>query len=168
VRDEIEDLLRAPIQVQELVYGVGLEDLSPLLQHLMEHRRRANGQAAAREVSALKMDYNQLGDDERELLRLGMRHTHLVEKYYQGISDVTERDEVAADFNAYYRQVADDYHEPEQVITELQKYVAGNQRGSTATEMAVWTVLAYFFETCDILREPPPGWEPAAQEYAPA
>lgn len=168
VREEIEDLLRAPIQVQELVYGVGLEDLSPLLEHLMEHRRRANERPAPREVSALKMDYNRLGDDERELLLLGMRHTRLVEQYYQGVADVTERDEVAADFNAYYRQVADEYDDSEQVIGELQKYVAGNQRGSTATEMALWTVLAYFFETCDILREPPPGWRPVAQEGAPA
>jgi len=155
VRHEIEDLLRAPILVEEVVYGVGLEDLTPLLQHLMEHRRRADGQAAPREVSALKMDYNRLGEDDRTMLRIGMRHTHLIEQYYQGIADVTERDEVAADFNAYYGQIADEYDESEQVLAELRKYVAGNQRGTSATEIAWWVVVAYFFETCDIFREPP-------------
>jgi hypothetical protein len=162
VRHDIEDLLRAPIQVQDLVYGIGLEDLAPLLHHLMEHRRRANGQAAPREISGLKMDYNGLGDDDREMLRLGMRHTHLVEQYYQGVADVTERDEVAADFNAYYRQIALQYDEPDHVIAELQKYVAGNQRGHAGMELALWVVIAYFFETCDIFQEPPQGWAPTS------
>jgi hypothetical protein len=158
VRADIEDLLRAPIPVQDLVYGIGLDDLAPLLQHLMEHRRRAHGQAAAREISGLKMDYNRLGEDDREMLRQGMRHTHLIEQYYQGLVDVTERDEVAADFNAYYRDIAGQYREPDDVVVELQKYVAGNQRGTSAMELALWAVLAYFFETCDIFEEPPHGW----------
>jgi len=164
VREEIEDLLHSPIQVQDLVYGIGLEDLAPLLEHLMEHRRRAGGQAVAREISGSKMDYNKLGVDEREMLRQGMRYTHLVDEYYQGRTDVTERDEVAADFNAYYRQIADQYRDPEDVIGELQKYVAGNQRGRPAMEVAVWVVLAFFFETCDIFEEPPPGWIAAAAQ----
>jgi hypothetical protein len=164
VREEIEDVLRAPILVQDLVYGIGLDDLAPLLQHLMEHRRRVSGQAAAREISGLKMDYNRLGEDDREMLRQGMRHTHLIERYYQGVADVTERDEVAADFNAYYRLIASQYSEPEDVVVELQKYVAGNQRGTSAMEMALWVVLAYFFETCDIFEEPPHGWTGTSTE----
>lgn len=168
LRHEIEDLLRAPIQVENLVYGVGLEDLAPLLQHLVENRRRANGRATPREVSALKMDYNALSDDDQEMLRLGMRHTHLVEQYYQGVTDVTERDEVAADFNAYYRQMAEQHQNPDEVVTELQKYVAGNQRGRAGTEIALWVVLAYFFETCDIFQEPPPGWQPTAAQVVPS
>jgi hypothetical protein len=168
VRHEIEDLLRAPIQVENLVYGVGLEDLTPLLQHLMENRRRTDGRAAPREVSELKMDYNALSEDDQEMLRLGMRHTHLVEQYYQGVIDVTERDEVAADFNAYYRLMAEEYQDPDQIVTELQKYVAGNQRGRAGMEIALWVVLAYFFETCDIFQEPPPGWQPFATHAVPS
>lgn len=160
VRQEIEDLLRTPIPIQEFVYGIGLEDLAPLLEHLMRHRRRANAQVPApREVPASKLAFNRLGDDDQEMLVGAMRYTHLVERYYQGVSDITERDEVAADFNAYYRQVSRDYAEPEQVISELQKYVTGNRRGETRAELALWVVLAYFFETCDIFEEPPPGWE---------
>lgn len=161
IREDIEDLLGAPIPIHEFVYGIGLEDLTPLLRHLMTHRSRGTSAAPLREVPATKLDFNRLGGDDQEMLRLGMRYTPLVEQYYQGITDVTERDEVAADFNAYYRQVAVDYGEPDQVIVELQKYVVGNERQGTAAELALWVVLAYFFETCDIFEEPPAGWQSA-------
>jgi len=45
---------------------------------------------------------------------------------FVGVADVTERDEVAAEFNHYYRQVVAAWQEPDQIIVELQKYVAGN------------------------------------------
>ena len=157
-RQEIEDLFGAPIPVQKVVYGIGLEELRPLLEHLMTHRRRPNGQVTLREVSGLKLEYNQLSEDDREMLRLGMRYTHLVDEYYHGISEITERDEVAADFNAYYLQIAEEHDDPERVVMELQKYVAGNQRATSGMELALWVILTYFFETCDIFREPPPGW----------
>ncbi|MEV0453826.1 ABC-three component system protein [Catellatospora methionotrophica] len=162
VRHEIEDLLGTRIMVEDLVYRVGLDELKPLLDHLVEHRRQASGQQRPREVSGRKMDYNRLGDDHREMLRRGMMHTHLIEGYYQSISDVTERDEVAAEFNAYYQQMAAIYDDPEDIICELQKYVAGNARGSAAQEQALAVVLAHFFETCDIFSEPPAGWDPAS------
>jgi hypothetical protein len=164
VRHEIEDIFSAPLQVENVAFGIGLDDLKPLLDHLVERRRPTNGQQRPREVSALKMAFNKLGEDDREMLRLGMVHTHLVEEYYQGVSDVTERDEVAADFNAYYREMAEIYPSPGQVIYELEKYVAGNLRGDRASERALGVVLAYFFETCDIFAEPPAGWTPTPSE----
>ncbi|MEH0970248.1 ABC-three component system protein [Micromonospora sp. CPCC 205546] len=159
VKHEIEDLFGAEIKVHDVVYGMGLDDLRPLLDHLIEHRRRGATPAPAGEVSDLKMDYNRLDDDHRELLRLGMRHTYLIEQYYGTIDDVTERDEVAVDFNEYYRSVAQEYDAPEDVFRKLQEYVAGNERGALSMERALWVVLAYFFERCDIFREPPPAGE---------
>ena len=67
------------------------------------------------------MEYNQLEEDDREMLRRGMVHTYLVEEYYQGLTDVTERDEVAADFNAYYGETAAAYPTASEVIYELEK-----------------------------------------------
>jgi hypothetical protein len=166
VRYQIEEVFGAPIPVEDVVYGVGLEDLKPLLDHLVEGRRQTNGQQSPREVSALKMDYNRLDEDDREMLRRGMLHTHLVEEYYQGLTDVTERDEVAADFNAYYREIAAAYPATNEVIYELEKYVAGNRHLERASARALGVVLAYFFETCDILAEPPAGWTPPAREPA--
>lgn len=166
VKYQIEEVFGAPIPVEDVVYGVGLEDLKPLLDHLVERRRQTNGQQSPREVSALKMDYNQLDEDDREMLRRGMLHTHLVEENYQGLTDVTERDEVAADFNAYYRGIATVYSTAADVVYELEKYVAGNRHLDRASARALSVVLAYFFETCDILAEPPTGWTPPAREPA--
>lgn len=163
VRNEIEDLLKAEIQVADLVYGIGLDDLRPLLEHLVEHRKRGATPEPAAAVSDLKMDFNRLDHDDREMLRLGMRHTYLIEQYYAGLVDVTERDEVAADFNAYYRDIAREYSEPDDVLRKMQEYVAGNERGTPPLERALWVVLAHFFERCDIFDNPQPGWAPAVQ-----
>lgn len=164
VRHQIEEVFGSPIPVEDVVYGIGLEDLKPLLDHLVERRQHVEGRQAPREVSALKMDYNRLEDLDREMLRRGMLYTHLVEEYYQGLTDITERDEVAADFNAYYREMAAAYPTTAEVIYELEKYVLGNRHHDRASTTALAVILAYFFETCDILAEPPNGWSSATHE----
>lgn len=157
-RDEIQELLGCEIPVSDRVYRIGLDDLEPLLTHLVTQRRQASSQAPAREVPPDKLDYNRLGPEDREEIISRMRFTHLVDEYYQHRRDVTERDEVAQGFNAYYQQVNAVYDDPSDVLWKLQEYIAGNARGRREEERAVMVVLAYFFETCDIFEEPPTNW----------
>ncbi|MFB6398331.1 ABC-three component system protein [Polymorphospora lycopeni] len=157
-RDEIQELLGCEIPVSERVYRIGLEDLEPLLTHLVAQRRQATSQAPAREVPPEKLAYNRLAIEDRDEIISAMRYTPLVDEYYQQRQDVTERDEVAQGFNAYYQQVKADYGDPGDVLWKLQEYVAGNARGRRDHERAVMVVLAYFFETCDIFEEPPTNW----------
>jgi hypothetical protein len=167
-REEIQELLGCEIPVSDRVYRIGLDDLAPLLTHLVTQRRQASSQAPAREVPPDKLDYNQLGPEDREEIISRMRYTHLIDEYYQGRRDVTERDEVAQGFNAYYQQIKAVYDDPGDVLWKLQEYIAGNARGRREEERAVMVVLAYFFETCDIFEEPPTNWRaPVAQGAAP-
>ncbi|WP_261569268.1 ABC-three component system protein [Frankia gtarii] len=166
-RDEIEDLLGCEIPVSERVYRIGLEDLQPLLEHLVTQRRTAASPAPAREVPPDKLAYNDLSPEDRDEIIFAMRYTPQVDEYYQLRRDVTERDEVALGFNAYYQQVKAAYQKPGEVLWKLQEYVAGNARGPRDQERAVMVVLAYFFETCDIFDEPPADWRvPAVQGAA--
>ncbi|WP_018352102.1 ABC-three component system protein [Longispora albida] len=168
-RGQIEEVFGAEIPVKEVVHAIGLADLEPLLEHLVANRTPANGQhrpAPLPEVSGTKMDYNQLTEDDREVLLRGMRHTYLLDEYYAGRADVTARDETAKGFNAYYRQVAQVCTTPSEIIYELGSYVLGNQRPPRPREMALGVILAYFFENCDIFEAPPADWVSHVREVA--
>ena len=43
---------------------------------------------------------------------------------------------------------------PNEMFSELQAWAGGKERGTSEHEMAVLTVLAYYFERCDIFEEP--------------
>ncbi len=157
-RDEIEELLGCEIPVSDRVYRIGLDDLEPLLAHLVEQRRQASAFTAPHEVPPDKLDYNRLCTEDRDEIIAALRYTYLVDEYYQQRRDITERDEVAEGINAYYRQIRPAYDDPGDVLWKLQEYVAGNARGRREHERAVTVVLGYFFETCDIFEEPPTNW----------
>jgi hypothetical protein len=132
------------------------------------YRRSGSVPAPAQDVPPEKLAYNELSHEDRDDFVQAMRHAPLVEDYYQARSDVTERDEVAEGFNAYHRDLRHEYQEPAEIIWKLQEYVTGNARQSREQERAVMVILAYFFETCDIFDEPPPGWRPTLRQQAPA
>ncbi|GIG59259.1 hypothetical protein Lfu02_36310 [Longispora fulva] len=166
-RGEVEDLFGAEIPVHDVAYGIGLADVKPLLDHLVEKRTPANRQHRPPnllQVSDQKMEYNRLSEDERETLRLAMMHTYLLDDYYDNVADVTARDDAADGFRAYYQELAEVCTTPDQIVYELGHYVLGNLRADRARERALDVVLAYFFETCDIFDAPPPGWAPALRE----
>jgi C-terminal domain 10 of the ABC-three component (ABC-3C) systems len=123
--DEVqcEDLF-GHIPIESLVYGIGMADLQPLLDHLSSRRLSADPVAAVDEASLLKMDYNRLTPESREHLIRGMRDSHLVEEYYEGLFDQAQHDEVATGFSDYYRQVrAQAGDDPDEIIWELERYI---------------------------------------------
>lgn len=162
-RNEIEDLLGCEIPVSDRVYSIGLDDLEPLLTHLIAQRRQVTSPVPAREVPPDKLDYNGLINEDRDEIVSAMRFTPLVDLYYQQRRDVTERDEVALGFSAYYQEIKTGAADAAHVLWKLQEYVAGNARARPEKERAVIVVLAYFFETCDIFEEPPTNWRAPMQ-----
>jgi hypothetical protein len=43
---------------------------------------------------------------------------------------------------------------PIEIFYEFQTWVGGSERGTAEHEMAVLTVIAYYFASCDIFEEP--------------
>lgn len=163
-RATIEDILRCAIPVSDRVYSIGLDDLEPLLNHLIAERRQATPQTPIREVPPKKLEYNRLPKDDRTDLIFAMRFTHLVDQYYQHRSSITERDDVAQGINYYYQEIKSEYNDPSDILWKLQEYVGGNARGSRERERAVMVIIAYFFESCDIFDEPPSNWKELATQ----
>jgi hypothetical protein len=158
--EQMEDVLGCPIPINELVFGIGMEDLAPLLKSLEEQAQMADPFKPVHDVSEVKLDYNELEGDSREGLIKAMQSTHLINEYYEMRMAVYEIDEIARGFSAYYQQIKDDWDDPEDVLLELEKYVLGNRRQPFKTHRAAWVILAYFFERCDIFEEPPEEWQP--------
>ncbi len=163
----MEELLGCELPIGDVIYGIGAEDLAPLLEHLRATRTGADQLQRIPGAGIAKIEFNRLGEDDRRLLVTAMRDTYLVGEYYAGLRDPKLEDEVAAGFTAYYRQVRDQHgDDPEAIMWDLQSYVNGNRAQPSRSLMATWVVLAYFFERCHIFETPPPGWESSASETA--
>ncbi|WP_308457860.1 ABC-three component system protein [Streptomyces sp. SM12] len=162
--ETVEDVLGCPIPIGQLVDGVGLEDLAPLLAHLRELRATADPLMALPDVQPDKLDFNHIQAEMREDLVRGMRHSHLVDVFYDGALRTAEHDEVAQGFRLYYDQIRRDRtSDPEDILMQLEMYILGNRRQPYRVHLAAWVVLAHFFERCDIFDSPPPGWRPGVE-----
>lgn len=160
-KEECEILFGTPIPVDGVVYGIGMGDLQPLLDHLAEHRRPSDPNSPIELPNLRKMQYNELSPEYCDLLKWGMRDSGLVEEYYQRISDPLMADEVASGFTEYYRQARDEVeHDPDEIMWEMQCYVMGNQLPKPRVHAAAWAVLTHFFERCHIFESPPDDWLP--------
>jgi hypothetical protein len=151
---EAEDMLGQEIKVESLVYGISLADLEPLLIHLGRVRDRSD-LAVAHTIPMNKIEFNRLSADIRDFLIHGMRFAKQVADYYEGFYDVLARDETAADFRERYESLLAQTLTPDEIFQELFVYVAGNRALDAAALTSVYTILSYFFQTCDIFEEPP-------------
>ncbi|WP_176955282.1 ABC-three component system protein [Sinosporangium album] len=162
-RDRMEVLLGESIPVHEVAYDVGMADVEELLTHLADARSSAAPLEEIPIPSPHKADFNKLGQDSKRDLQEARPFVHLVERYYHDVIDVTERDEVADGFAAYYRQMRQEYGDnPDEIFWQMQGYVLGQGRPRPSRLRAGNVVVAYFFEQCDIFEVPPAGWTPGA------
>jgi hypothetical protein len=156
-----EDVLGCEIPIKPTVYGVGMDDLAPLLQHLKELRTEADPLMDLPQVHEEKLSFNKLQGESRENLKRGNRHTHLVEAFYAGGIRALEHDEVARGFRSFYEQACLQYPDPDDVLWHLEGYVLGNERQRPQVHRAAWVILAHFFFRCDIFEAPPSDWATA-------
>jgi len=155
-------LLGVPeLPVQEVVYGIGLREIQPLLDHLRQERKRLSGALSVAPPPATKLAYNALNGDYVDAITAGFKLSHVIDDYYSRVADLTEHDEVAAGFNAHYQQVRSEHPgDPDAVMWEMEVYVLGNRRSTRELLLTADAVLAHFFERCDIFDRPPADWQP--------
>ena len=152
--DEAEDMLGQPIRVELLVYGISLVDLEPLLSHLARTRDLEHW-SDAHPIPRNKLEFNRLSADTKDYLIYAMRFTKQVDEYYNRSYDVLARDETAAAFREKYQTLKSQDLSPDEILQELFVYVAGNHWSGPTRLTSVFTILSYFFQTCDIFEEPP-------------
>jgi len=130
---------------------LGFKDLQVVLETLAG-RTVTPGQPV-KDVPMGKIEANALSESVAALLKAGMAKAPLVEAFFDQWHDFTLGERIAKSFRAKYEVLRGTFS-PNQVFTELESWAGGGARGAPEYELAVLTVIAYFFERCDIFEEP--------------
>jgi hypothetical protein len=132
---------------------LGLRDIKPIVDHLVTGAAPSEGTVVAPPPG--KIAHNRLSVAVAQFLTLGMASSRLLKQYLSAHPDKTYGDRVAALFNAKYQLLRQEGGEPEDILAELYAFAAGPlQESNLRRQAAVWTVLAYLFEHCEILERP--------------
>ncbi|MDD6792614.1 MULTISPECIES: ABC-three component system protein [Thermobifida] len=162
---DVEDLLGQSLPAKEVVVGVEMEDLAPLLAELGKRRIQARPSDVILPPPRNKLEYNGFSPDLRDELISRMKYVPLVEAYYQQRNDPFERDNTAAAFHAEYQRISQEYSDPDEILYQMQQYVLGNKAPTREGYVNAQVILMYFFGECEIFEIPPEDWQPS-NEYA--
>jgi hypothetical protein len=131
--------------------SLGFDDLRPVLEAL--GLRPAPTDSTVRDVPMGKIEANALSESIATLIKSGMAKSPLVEKFFLQWHDETLGERIAEAFRGEYQRLRTAFA-PNAIFAELQAWTGGKERGSPEHEMAVLTVIAYYFERCDIYEAP--------------
>ncbi len=115
--------------------------------------RPAQPGQTVKDVPPGKIEANALSESVATLLREGMVKAVLVGDFFNQWHDAALGERIAQSFRDKYESLREDYT-PNQMFVELQAWAGGKDRGAPEHELAVLTVMAYYFERCDIFEEP--------------
>ena len=101
-----------------------------------------------------KIEANALSESVTTQLKHGMIKAVLVQNFFEQWHDPLLGERLAKTFKDKYVTLREQELTPNQIFTEIQSWAGGGQRGTPEHELAVLTVIAYYFERCDIYEEP--------------
>jgi hypothetical protein len=107
-----------------------------------------------KDVPPGKIEANSLSPSVAKLLTEGMTKTPLLDEFFSKWHDPNFGEKVADTFRAKYASLRTQSLSPNAIFHDLQSWAGGTIRGTAEHELAVLTVLSYYFERCDIFEEP--------------
>nr|VFK28936.1 MAG: hypothetical protein BECKMB1821G_GA0114241_10439 [Candidatus Kentron sp. MB]VFK33410.1 MAG: hypothetical protein BECKMB1821I_GA0114274_10459 [Candidatus Kentron sp. MB]VFK76152.1 MAG: hypothetical protein BECKMB1821H_GA0114242_10449 [Candidatus Kentron sp. MB] len=137
----------APTEETEL----GFKNLQPVLERIAT--QASPPVQSIREVPRGKIEANALSESVATLLKAGMAKAPLVEEFFAKWRDPDFGERSAESFRKQYESLYEKFT-PNRIFSELQGWAGGSARGAPEHELAVLSVLAYYFERCDIFEEP--------------
>ncbi len=139
------------VPTDETMANLGFQDLQPILESIATTSKPSHDKV--KDVPAKKIEANALSESVATLLKGGMGKAPLVEDFFQNWHDETLGERIAKAFKVKYHEFRENLT-PNQIFMELQTWAGGDDRGTPEHQLAVLTVLAYYFERCDIFEEP--------------
>ena len=149
IEDKISWFGVAP--TNETMNQLGFKELRVVLERIAT--LPAPVEIEVRDVPEGKIEANALSESVAHLLKVGMIKSSLVSDFFSQWHDDTYGERLAEAFRVKYRQLREK-NTPNQIFAKLQAWAGGDNRGLPEYESAILTVLAYFFELCDIFEEP--------------
>jgi len=139
------------VPTEETKAILGFKDLQVVLNSIA--RRSVPTSQPVKDVPKGKIEANALSESVTSLLKAGMSKAPLVKDFFDQWHDITLGERIAKAFRAKYEELRGK-SPPNQIFSEIQDWAGGGTRGTPEHELAVLTVIAYFFERCDIFEEP--------------
>ncbi len=139
------------VPTEETRAALGFKDLQVVLESIAG--RTVTPSQPVKDVPMGKIEANALSGSVATLLKAGMVKAPLVRAFFDQWHDITLGERIAKSFRAKYEALRGEFS-PNQIFSEIQDWAGGGTRGTPEHEVAVLTVIAYFFERCDIFEEP--------------
>jgi hypothetical protein len=152
IHDEDKEIWLGFAPTEETKASLGFKDVQVVLENISS--LPIPSPSNVRDVPKGKIEANSLSESVAILLKEGMIKSLLVKDFFSQWYDETLDERLAEAFSNEYKRLKEIYLNPNQIFSELQSWAGGNNRGSPEHELAVITVLAYYFESCDIFEEP--------------
>lgn len=140
-----------PAPTEDTKARLGFKDIQIVLESLVG--KAATSASPIKDVPPGKIEANDLSEAVTVFIKNGMVKAPLVSAFFETWHDETLGERLAVAFRTEYERLRGAMH-PNRIFSELQTWVGGDQIGTAEHQMAVLTVLAYYFERCDILEEP--------------
>ncbi|MGP9651512.1 ABC-three component system protein [Glutamicibacter sp. AOP38-B1-38] len=156
---DVEQVLGRQLPLNHAI-GIGLDEMSELLKILAKSRITDNDPPNLGPISAFKLVYSALTPETQAELRDGMKHSDVIDSYYSDRIDAMERDEVAASFHREYKELRENWDDPEEILLGLRTFLGGSRPATGPVYRAQTAVLSSFFQSCDIFEDAPDGWTP--------
>lgn len=134
--------------------SLSVADLEAVLNHIAQAQSPAG--EIPRPVPTGKIEANGLSRSVTALLILGMEKAELVRRFFDLWHDPLYGDRLATTFRVRYLQLRDQSPKigPDEIFHELHTWAGGTWASSPSLHVAVYTVLAFFFEQCEIFEAP--------------
>lgn len=162
-----QQLRRIPLDGLQSLFGfaptdaakrsLSVAELESVLQHIAQ-THSATG-ALPNPVPTGKIEANGLSPSVVTLLKAGMEKAELVEKFFDRWHDPLYGDRLANVFRSKYIELRDQSPKlgPDAIFHELHAWAGGTWASSPGQQVAVYAVLAFFFEQCEIFEAPRAG-----------
>jgi hypothetical protein len=149
--DDLQSWFGLAALSDETKLRLGFADLQVVLETIAG--RAAPISQEVKDVPMGKIEANALSESVATLLKAGMAKAPLVEAFFRQWHDEALGERIAESFKARYLELRRGFR-PNDLFAEIQAWAGGDGRRSPEHELAVLTVIAYYFERCDIFEAP--------------
>ena len=101
-------------------------------------------------VSSRKLYVNNLSEEVRSLIKIGLTKSEAVNSYFSRNYDAKLGDKIASTFNKKYEELKTMELSPDDIFVKLQEFISQGTTMSAKEQVASLAVLTYLFERCDI------------------
>ena len=138
---------------RETMLHIGHQELLPVIDFLRKNPAKQPNSPIV-PVPEDKLDKNNLPVYIQGYLINGMERSEMVERFFREYWQPTLGDELAQTFTTQYSLLKARGLSPSEIFFELQVFAGGNALPTIENQAAIQTILAYFFEKCDIFERP--------------